>query len=126
MKEIENNRDIEIMVHAFYEKVQRDERLGHIFTEVADVDWDHHLPRMVAFWSNLLFQSGRYNGKPFRQHLPLPIKRNDFARWLSLFNETVDEQFTGEKADYAKEMAAKIASAFAIRIEMEKKNHKEQ
>ncbi|MEX2457098.1 MAG: group III truncated hemoglobin, partial [Balneolaceae bacterium] len=73
------------------------------------------------FWSNLMFQTGRYKGRPFRQHLPLPIQQEDFIRWLSLFRETVDEHFEGEKADYAKEMASKIASAFSIRMKMEGK-----
>lgn len=76
---------------------------------------------MVDFWSNLLFQTGRYKGRPFRKHLPLPIQKGDFIRWLSLFEATVDDHFEGEKANYAKEMAAKIASAFALRMEMDGK-----
>lgn len=118
MTDIEDDKDIKTLVHAFYGKVQQDERLGHLFIEVAETDWDYHLPRMVDFWSNLLFQTGRYQGHPFRQHLPLPIKRDDFSRWLSLFRETVDDHFKGEKADYAKEISAKIASAFTVSMQM--------
>ncbi len=118
MSDITNDSDIKTLVHAFYDKVQQDERLGYIFNDHAEVDWDHHLPRMVDFWSNLLFQTGRYKGRPFRQHMPLPIQQEDFFRWLSLFKETVDEHFEGEKADYAKEMASKIAASFSLRMEM--------
>ncbi|MEX2572836.1 MAG: group III truncated hemoglobin [Balneolaceae bacterium] len=118
MTDIQDDKDIKTLVHAFYGKVRKDERLGHIFTEVASVDWDQHLPRMIDFWSNLLFQTGRYQGRPFRKHLPLPVKRDDFSRWLSLFYETVDEYFAGEKADHAKEMAAKIASGFRANMQM--------
>lgn len=121
MNDITNDQDIKILVYAFYDKVKRDERLGYIFNDYAEVDWDHHLPRMVDFWSNLLFQTGRYYGRPFRQHLPLPIRQNDFIQWLSLFKKTVDEYFTGEKADYTKEMASKIAASFSLRMEMEGK-----
>jgi len=121
MTDITDDEDVKIMVYAFYDKVQQDERLGYIFNDLADVDWDHHLPRMVDFWSNLLFQTRRYHGRPFRQHLPLPIQKDDFVQWLSLFEETVDEYFEGEKADFAKEMASKIASSFSIRLEMEGK-----
>ncbi|CAN5129794.1 group III truncated hemoglobin [soil metagenome] len=121
MKELKNDEDVKVLVHAFYDKVQHDERLGYIFNEFADVDWDHHLPRMVDFWSNLLFQTKRYYGRPFRQHLPLPILKDDFNRWLSLFKDTVDEHFEGQKAEHAKEMASKIASSFSIRLEMEGK-----
>ena len=121
MKDIADDEDVKTLVHVFYDKVQQDERLGYIFNDYADVDWDHHLPRMVDFWSNLLFQSRRYHGRSFRQHLSLPIQKDDFVRWLSLFEETVDEHFEGKKADFAKEMASKIASSFSIRLEMDGK-----
>lgn len=116
--DIQNDTDIKKLVHTFYGKVEKDERLGYIFNDVAKVDWDSHLPRMIDFWSNLLFQTGRYNGRPFRQHIPLPIEKEDFGRWFSLFTETVDENFAGEKADYAKEIAGKVASSFTIRMQM--------
>src|SRR5690625_8035571 len=73
---------------------------------------------MVDFWSNLLFQTGRYKGRPFRQHLPLPIQREDFSTWLNLFHSTVDELFEGERARFAKEISTKIAQAFSLRVEM--------
>lgn len=120
-KDLTTDQDVKTLVHVFYGKVQKDDRLGYIFNEVAEVDWDHHLPNMVDFWSNLLFRTGRYKGRPFRQHLPLPIQKNDFKRWLNLFQKTVDEHFEGEKAEFAKEMAAKIAASFVLRMEMEGK-----
>lgn len=121
MHDIRNDKDVKSLVHAFYDKVQQDERLGYIFNDYAKVDWDHHLPNMVDFWSNILFQTRRYKGRPFRKHMPLPIEKLDFSRWINLFVETVDEHFKGEKADYAKEMAGKIASSFMVRLEMEGK-----
>jgi hemoglobin len=121
MNDISNDRDIKRLVHKFYEKVQNDERLGYIFDEFAQVDWETHLPRMTNFWSNLLFQTGRYKGRPFRKHLPLPIEKADFNRWYGLWTETVDELFEGANAQYVKEMAGKIASSFSIRLEMEGK-----
>lgn len=119
--DIQTDEDISLLVHTFYGKVQDDERLGYIFNDFAEVDWDHHLPRMVDFWSNLLFQTGRYKGRPFRQHLPLPIEKEDFNRWYNLFTETVDCCFEGERAEYAKEMAGKIAASFSLRLKMEGK-----
>lgn len=116
--DIRNEEDIEKLVHTFYGKVEEDDRLGFIFNDFADVDWDEHLPKMVDFWSNLLFQTRRYKGNPFRQHLPLPIKKQDFSRWFGLFESTVDELFEGERADHAKEMAVRIASSFSLRMEM--------
>lgn len=121
MHDIQNDQDIKTFVHAFYRKVEKDERLGYIFNGYAKVDWEEHLPNMVDFWSNILFRTGRYKGRPFRQHLPLPIKKEDFVRWLGLFEETIDEYFEGPKAGYAKEMAGKIATSFAVRLQMEGK-----
>jgi len=119
--DITNDKDVKLLVHAFYDKVRQDEKLGYVFNDFAKVDWDQHLPKMIDFWSNLLFQTGRYKGRPFRQHLPLPIQKDDFGRWLNLFIEAVDEHFLGEKAEYSKEMAVKIAASFSIRMEMEQK-----
>lgn len=124
MDDIRNDEDIKKIVHTFYGKVQEDERLGYIFNDVANVNWNHHLPNMVDFWSNILFQTGRYKGSPFRQHLPLPVEKLDFNRWYNLFEETVNELYEGEKADYAREMAQKIASSFTTRMEMKGKFQK--
>ncbi len=121
MEDIKDDQDIKTFVHAFYDKVGKDERLGYVFNDYAEVDWDEHLPRMVDFWSNILFQTRRFKGRPFRKHLPLPIKKGDFDRWLGLFEETIDNHFEGPNADYAKEMAGKVASSFAIRLQMEGK-----
>ncbi|PAU93265.1 sec-independent protein translocase TatC [Aliifodinibius salipaludis] len=121
MTDIRDEEDITTLVHAFYAKIEDDERLGHIFNEVADVDWDEHLPKMVDFWSKMLFRTERYKGRPFREHLLLPIERDDFGRWVGLFTETVDEHFEGNRADYAKELAVNIANSFSTRMAMDGK-----
>jgi hemoglobin len=117
MQDIKNDDDITTLVHEFYGKVQQNKRLGYVFNDVAQVEWDTHLPKMVDFWSNLLFQTKRYKGRPFRQHMPLPIQKNDFKQWLTLFEQTVDEHFEGERADHAKDMANKIATGFMVRMQ---------
>lgn len=119
--DISSDEDIKLLVHTFYDKVQQNERLGYIFSDYAAVQWDNHLPQMIDFWSNLLFRTGRYNGRPFRQHLPLPIEKDDFNLWLGLWKDTVDQFFVGDKADFAKEIAGKIAASFSLRLEMEGK-----
>jgi len=121
MSDIKNDQDIKTLVHTFYKNVEQDERLGYIFNDYAGVDWDTHLPKMVDFWSNLLFRTGRYTGKPYREHVPLPIKHGDFERWYRLFEKTVDRLFEGEKAEHAKELAGKVANSFYIRMEMDGK-----
>lgn len=115
--DISSDADIRKFVHRFYSKVEEDERLGYIFNDHAEVDWEKHLPKMVDFWSNLLLRSRRYKGRPLKQHMGLPIKKSDFNRWLALFEETLDELYEGEVADHAKKTAEKIAISFAVRME---------
>lgn len=119
--DIQNDKDIKQLVHRFYDKVGRDERLGYMFNDVAQVNWDTHLPKMVNFWSNILFKTRRFKGRPYRKHRPLPIERSDFDIWLGLWNETVDELFVGERAEYAKKVAFRVACAFTTRLEMDGK-----
>jgi hemoglobin len=115
---IENNdilqrEDVKIMVDKFYDKVKSDELLGPVFSHV---DWPHHLPTMYNFWSSMLLGDQTYRGNPLQKHLPLPIDKKHFHRWLELFKETVDENFTGEKAEEVKMRANSIASIFQYRM----------
>ncbi|HEX7861400.1 MAG TPA: group III truncated hemoglobin [Verrucomicrobiae bacterium] len=113
--DIRTNQDIKILVDSFYDRVNRDEILGPIFNEVAKVDWKHHLPTMYSFWSTMLFRTGEYKGRPWPKHAVLPLKQEQFERWVKLFCETVDTHFTGPKAAEAKSVALSIADTFQTR-----------
>lgn len=110
--DIASPEDIRLMVNTFYHKVQADALLGRVFNEVAQVNWDSHLPIMYTFWENLLLGTARYSGRPFPKHAPLPISMQHFMQWLNLFEATVDELFEGEKAEEAKGRARAIALVF--------------
>lgn len=114
--DIRGPADIKALVDGFYGKVQVDALLSPVFNDVAKVDWAHHLPTMYRFWEMILFRSGGYQGSPMAKHIPLPIDRDHFQRWLALFTATVDELFAGPKADEAKNAAASIAHAFQTRL----------
>ena len=45
-KDISTPEDIKIVVDAFYNDVKSDTVIGYFFTDVAEVDWEEHLPRM--------------------------------------------------------------------------------
>ncbi|MCW5922305.1 MAG: group III truncated hemoglobin [Saprospiraceae bacterium] len=115
--DISSPADIKTLIDAFYAKVQADDVLGHIFNEVAQVNWPHHLPIMYAFWEFLLLgNADAYRGNPIQKHVDLhqkhPLKAEHFDRWLSLFQATVDEHFTGPVADDAKFRAWAIAETW--------------
>jgi hemoglobin len=116
MADIVNEADVRTLVDAFYASIQKDDLLNPIFSDVAKVDWSHHLPRMYAFWNGLILGIPGYTGAPFPPHTVLPVSREHFVRWLELFHATVDAHFAGEKAQRAKDAASSIAHTFAMRM----------
>ena len=116
MKDIESEADVKLMVDSFYAKVQQDDLIGPIFGTVAGVDWDAHLPKMYNFWNTIIFARGDYKGSPFDKHIPLPISKPHFERWLSLFNQNMDELFVGPKADEIKQRAYVIGWTFESKM----------
>lgn len=116
LRDIETADDIKTLVDRFYKKVNADALLAPIFNDIAKVNWEEHKPQLYRFWETLLFGSGNYVGAPFPVHAVLPVERAHFERWLALFTTTVDENFSGPKADEAKGRALSIADTFARRL----------
>ncbi|GAB3428741.1 group III truncated hemoglobin [Niabella aquatica] len=112
--DVSNREDIEMVVRSFYEKVKEDAAIGFFFTEVIPVDWKKHIPLMCAFWENVLFFSGNYEGNPITTHRGInqrfATKPEHFQKWLDLFNTSVDDLFAGVNADKMKQHAGSIAS----------------
>jgi hemoglobin len=67
-----------------------------------------------------LFYTGNYNGNPMETHSRLnnlyPLRAKHFQQWTGLFIQTVDELFTGEKAELAKQRAVSISTIMQIKI----------
>ena len=120
MKDIENREDIVLMVNSFYEKVNKDELISHFFSTVIDVNWEKHLPVMYNFWENIIFGSPVYEGNPMKPHIALnqksPMEARHFERWLELFLGTVDELFSGDRAEFTKQRAISIATVMQIKL----------
>jgi hemoglobin len=114
--------DIKLLVDTFYQRVQADKLLGPIFNEQIQDKWPIHLEKMYRFWQTVLLEEYTYNGAPFPPHARLPVGPEHFAQWLELFTKTIDELFTGEKADEAKWRAGKMATMFMAKIEYFKNN----
>ncbi len=111
--DIQDRADIEMMVNTFYGKVRESIVLGYIFDNVAQVNWESHLPRMYSFWASVLLDEQSYSGNTMHKHLELnkitSLTNVEFSEWLLLFNQTVSELFEGDKADEAKVRATNIA-----------------
>src|SRR5829696_7398613 len=117
MKDIENREDIDELMRLFYNRAIVDETIGFIFTDVAKLDLDHHLPIIGDFWETMLFQTGAYakHGRnPLQAHGALsekePLTLEHFTRWLEIFTATVDRLFEGDRADFLKLRANAIAN----------------
>lgn len=111
--DIVNRNDVQIMVDKFYDKVKADPLLGPVFSHV---DWPNHLPVMYDFWSSMLLGDQTYRGNPLQKHLTLAVDKHHFNQWLILFKETVNENFSGEKAEEVKMRAHSIAGIFQIKM----------
>lgn len=116
-KDIENKEDIKLMVDTFYDKVNKDEMLSAIFNDFSGVNWEKHLPIMYNFWNTLIFGGRDYKGSPFDKHVPLPVNKDHFDKWIELFNENLDEQFEGEITNSVKTRAKTIALTFQYKLE---------
>lgn len=118
--DISSRKDIELLVSEFYQKVKADETLGPVFTEVAKINWEKHLPLMCDFWENAILFTGSYQGNPMDLHTHLhkamPLLLVHFQKWNQLFINTVDSLFKGEKALLAKQRALKISEVLQSRI----------
>lgn len=117
--DIRNRKDIEKLVNSFYDKIKTDEVIGYLFTDIACVNWETHLPKMYDFWENILFYTANYNGNPMMKHKELHQKstmtQKHFAHWTTLFSNTVDKLFKGPKANEIKDRAANISSLMMIK-----------
>jgi hemoglobin len=119
--DLRDRSDISDLVVAFYRRAFADPLIGPIFTDVAKLDLDHHLPIMCDFWATVLFNAGLYRRNALQLHLALharhPLRPEDLDRWVELWVANVDAHFRGEKAELAKVQARRIAGSIGRRMQ---------
>ena len=114
--------DVKLLVDTFYDKVREDKLIGTIFNDRIQDRWPQHMAKMYTFWQTVLLGEHTYYGSPFPPHAQLPVEKEHFERWLSLFSKTLDELFTGEVAMEAMWRANKMAEMFQYKIAHYRKN----
>jgi hemoglobin len=121
MNDIETRADCERLVREFYARAFADPIIGFLFTDIAKLDLEAHVPRITAFWETILLGARSYGGGAFRPHAALhakvPLLRGHFDRWVTIWSQTVDDLFAGERAELAKAHAERVASAFHRRLQ---------
>lgn len=120
MPDITLRKDVELLIKAFYSKLLADPAISYIFTDVAELNLETHLPHLADFWEQTLFYRGTYRKNVLQIHLDLNAKEKltdeHFGIWLRYFHRTVDELFSGQVAEMAKTRAESIATVMKIKL----------
>ena len=131
MKQIQNREDISLLVNRFYSKIRIDTLLGTIFnSHISEDNWIVHLEKLTDFWETNLFGVVKFKGSPTQKHINVDknlnygIEQRHFGRWLQLWFETIDELFTGEYADKAKNSARKMSTGQFLAIWQQRPQNK--
>ena len=119
-RDLDSPEEIAEMVRRFYQDVAQDDLLGPVFNDVAQVDWNEHLPKLTMFWCRALLDIEGYVGNPFRSHALIndraPFTMEHFDRWLELFHDTVELGWVGPHADHALELGHNVARVHSGRL----------
>ena len=120
MKDIKTQSDLYKLVDEFYKKLLSDKSISYIFTDVVKIKIEEHLPILVTFWSQLLFDTGGYTNNLTNIHLAIDKKEHLtpelFKIWLNYFYSTVDELFEGTNSEKIKAQALQLATIMQIKI----------
>jgi len=120
MKDVETRSDLESLMSAFYNKLLQDDSINYIFTDIARINLEEHLPHIVDFWAQNILGVGNYRNNVLQIHLDLNNKvrltKEHFDTWLAHFNNTIDEGFAGENAEKMKTRALSIATIMQIKF----------
>ncbi len=121
MEDIKNREDIARLVVAFYEEVRNNEEIGPFFNRVI-TDWEEHYRQLTDFWESNLFHRGTYKGNPAMAHSGMDkasghtVEMKHFGTWMRLWITTIDEKFSGELAERAKNNARKMSTYLFLAI----------
>ena len=118
--DITTRAHIEQLVTTFYDRVKPNPDIGFIFTEIAQMNWEEHIPIIVDFWETILLDNPVYKKNAMEVHYELnkkiPLQKIHFETWLTLFYQTVDQMFEGPNADLAKKRAKSIADLMQFKM----------
>ena len=123
-KEIESYQDVALLVRWFYKNVKVNSILAPFFAHLSETDWEHHLPQITQFWSDILLGTQLYKGNPMTPHFQLnkkiSMKAAHFDEWIRLWIANIEQHFTGDKAQEAIARAQNIKAVMQYKIAQEK------
>ena len=119
-QDIADRGDLTRLLRLFYSKIYSDPSISYIFTDVAHMDIEEHIPVIADFWESVLFQKDSYRKNAMAVHVQLnqktPLTKEHFNTWLNYFTHSVDELFEGDNAFAIKQRAQSIATIMQLKI----------
>lgn len=115
LRDISTHKDIVELVDSFYSAVIDDALLAPFFTHI---DFEHHKPRMVHFWSFVLLDEPGYTTNIFDKHAHMALTKAALEQWVTLFEQTAKKLFSGEKTEQAVLRAKTIAWTFSEKMHL--------
>lgn len=113
LKDISSSADIEKLVKTFYANLLEFDDIKPVF---ANLDFEKHLPHMIAFWEFVLLDKEGYKTNVFDKHVALPLSESMFALWLNTFEKTAHTLYKGEICEKAIQRAQTIAFSFQHKL----------
>jgi len=113
--DIQKREDVVRLVDNFYAAVLDDTLLAPFFLHI---DFEHHKPRMVHFWSFVLLDEPGYVTNIFDKHAHMDLTKAALERWVSLFEFTTRQLFSGENTEQAVLRAKTIAWTFQEKMKL--------
>jgi hemoglobin len=118
--DLDSPTQVHELVTTFYREIVFDEVLEPVFSEVAEVDWAEHIPRLIDYWCWILFAEKPYGGPVTRTHRHLhetkAVEPQHCDRWFTLWVACVDRRWAGPHAEHAKGHAEVLMAGMAKRI----------
>lgn len=113
-RDLDSPEAISDFVESFYNQLLADAELGPIFVDTAQIELEHHLPKIKAFWRKLLLGEIGYNNHMMNIHRDVHQQQaftaQNFSRWLSFFETTLDKSYEGAYTERARNVARSIAT----------------
>ena len=112
--------DVHDLVVEFYREVVLDDVLAPVFSEVAEVDWAEHIPKLVDYWCRILLGEDGSAGRVMAAHRSLhgvePIRPEHCDRWYELWARSVDRRWAGPTAERATSHAGSLMAGMAKHV----------
>jgi hemoglobin len=99
MADLDSRSVIHDLVVRFYREIVFGGELKPVFSDVAEVDWAMHMPKLTDYWYRVLLGEPEYDGLILAAHQHVhdiqPLTAERFDHWDTLWIQTIDASSSG-------------------------------